>query len=55
MRMHSYYNGCDGAGKQCTNANCPEAFHVTDDYGAQVQCTANDVSSSSIILSYVRR
>ncbi|KAL1678810.1 hypothetical protein EV122DRAFT_211154 [Schizophyllum commune] len=39
-----YYNGCDGAGKQCTNANCPEAFHVTDDYGAQVQCTANDVN-----------
>ncbi|KAL1722813.1 hypothetical protein EV715DRAFT_269963 [Schizophyllum commune] len=39
----SYSNGCDGQGKTCGSADCPEAFHVTDDYGAQVQCEANDV------------
>ncbi|KIY66149.1 glycopeptide [Cylindrobasidium torrendii FP15055 ss-10] len=38
-----YTNGCS-AGASCTNANCPvsEAFHKTDDYAAQRQCTAND-------------
>ncbi|KAK0466077.1 glycopeptide [Desarmillaria tabescens] len=41
----SYFNGCDGQGKSCSNANCPptDAFHVTTDYGAQVQCEANNV------------
>ncbi|KAL1760387.1 hypothetical protein FB107DRAFT_286932 [Schizophyllum commune] len=39
----AYSNGCDGQGKTCGSADCPEAFHVTDDYGAQVQCEANDV------------
>ncbi|KAK0203749.1 glycopeptide [Desarmillaria ectypa] len=41
----SYFNGCDGQGKSCSNANCPitSAFHVTTDYGAQVQCQANNV------------
>ncbi|KAL1682261.1 hypothetical protein EV122DRAFT_287226 [Schizophyllum commune] len=39
----SYSNGCDGQGKTCGSADCPEAFHVTDDYGAQVQCEANDL------------
>ncbi|TRM67145.1 hypothetical protein BD626DRAFT_484864 [Schizophyllum amplum] len=40
----AYNNGCDGQGKTCASADCAEAFHVTDDYGAQVQCTANDVN-----------
>ncbi|KAK0238062.1 glycopeptide [Armillaria nabsnona] len=40
-----YFNGCNGQGKTCSNANCPstDAFHVTTDYGAQVQCQANNV------------
>ena len=40
-----YYNGCDGAGANCDNANCNTAFHKTDDYQVQVQCTASDVST----------
>ena len=39
-----YYNGCDGAGADCTSGDCSTAFHKTDDYQVQVQCTANDVS-----------
>ncbi|KAF8900901.1 glycopeptide [Mucidula mucida] len=41
-----YYNGCDGAGADCTNANCPTAFHVSTDNGVQVACQTNDVSLS---------
>ncbi|VDC03343.1 unnamed protein product [Peniophora sp. CBMAI 1063] len=39
-----YYHGCDGAGADCTNGNCNTAFHKTDDYQVQVQCTASDVN-----------
>ncbi|KAI4525162.1 hypothetical protein K523DRAFT_314053 [Schizophyllum commune Tattone D] len=39
-----YYNGCDGVGNDCTSANCAGAFHKTDDYGAQRQCTADNVN-----------
>ncbi|KAG7448577.1 uncharacterized protein BT62DRAFT_918166 [Guyanagaster necrorhizus] len=41
----SYFNGCDGQGKSCSSANCAStsAFHVTTDYGAQVQCEADNV------------
>ncbi|TRM62235.1 hypothetical protein BD626DRAFT_404106 [Schizophyllum amplum] len=39
-----YYNGCDGTGNDCTSGNCAGAFHVTDDYGAQRQCTSNNVN-----------
>ncbi|EIM87941.1 uncharacterized protein STEHIDRAFT_76593 [Stereum hirsutum FP-91666 SS1] len=38
-----YYNGCDGTGNDCTSSDCSGAFHVTGDYSAQVQCTADDV------------
>ncbi|KXN92803.1 hypothetical protein AN958_05115 [Leucoagaricus sp. SymC.cos] len=39
-----YFNGCDGAGTDCTNANCPMAFRQPDDTFAQVACQANDVN-----------
>ncbi|KAL1745510.1 hypothetical protein HDZ31DRAFT_36279 [Schizophyllum fasciatum] len=37
-----YYNGCDGVGNNCQSANCPGAFHKTNDYGAQRQCTGHN-------------
>ncbi|KIY68508.1 hypothetical protein CYLTODRAFT_374258 [Cylindrobasidium torrendii FP15055 ss-10] len=41
----TYFNGCDGTGATCASADCPttDAFHVTDDYEAQRQCTSDDV------------
>ncbi|KAI0027321.1 glycopeptide [Vararia minispora EC-137] len=39
-----YYNGCDGAGADCTNANCGTAFHQPSDTFVQVACQANDVN-----------
>ena len=36
---------CDGAGANCKGANCNTAFHKTDDYQVQVQCTAANVSA----------
>ncbi|KAK0442521.1 uncharacterized protein EV420DRAFT_1649685 [Desarmillaria tabescens] len=41
----AYFNGCNGQGKSCNNAGCSssDAFHTPTDYGAQVQCEANDV------------
>ncbi|KAI0073021.1 hypothetical protein K474DRAFT_1667119 [Panus rudis PR-1116 ss-1] len=39
-----YFNGCDGAGADCTNANCPTAFHNPDDTFVQVACQSNDVN-----------
>ncbi|PPR02674.1 hypothetical protein CVT26_009790 [Gymnopilus dilepis] len=38
-----YYNGCDGHGADCTNANCP-AFRKPDDTWVQVACQTNDVN-----------
>ncbi|THU80002.1 hypothetical protein K435DRAFT_823784 [Dendrothele bispora CBS 962.96] len=39
-----YFNGCDGAGADCTNPDCPTAFHVSTDTNVQVACQTNDVS-----------
>ncbi|KAJ7093407.1 Glp-like protein [Mycena belliarum] len=39
-----YYNGCDNTGADCTNANCPTAFHFFNDNHVQVQCQKNDVN-----------
>ncbi|RDB20751.1 hypothetical protein Hypma_012227 [Hypsizygus marmoreus] len=39
-----YYNGCDGAGANCNNPNCPTAFHVPSDTFVQVACQVNDVN-----------
>ncbi|KZV63018.1 glycopeptide [Peniophora sp. CONT] len=39
-----YYNGCDGSGADCTNANCPTAFHSSGDTQVQVACQTNDVN-----------
>lgn len=40
----AYSNGCDGEGKTCASADCPEAFHDADDFDAEVQCARNDVN-----------
>ncbi|KAI0073022.1 glycopeptide [Panus rudis PR-1116 ss-1] len=39
-----YYNGCDRTGADCTNPNCPTAFHKPDDTHVQVACQTNDVN-----------
>ncbi|KAF8624951.1 hypothetical protein AX15_005628 [Amanita polypyramis BW_CC] len=39
-----YYNGCDGAGADCTNPNCPTAFFQPDDTHVQVACQVNNVN-----------
>ncbi|KZT07556.1 uncharacterized protein LAESUDRAFT_758557 [Laetiporus sulphureus 93-53] len=37
-----YYDGCDGAGADCTYADCPTAFHSSGQTGVQVACTADN-------------
>ncbi|KAM5544760.1 hypothetical protein V8D89_001658 [Ganoderma adspersum] len=39
-----YYDGCDGAGADCTYSGCPTAFHNPDDTGVQVACQSNNVN-----------
>ncbi|TDL18840.1 hypothetical protein BD410DRAFT_461446 [Rickenella mellea] len=39
-----YFNGCDGLGEDCTNANCPGAFHKPTDTFPQITCETNDVN-----------
>ncbi|EJD03419.1 glycopeptide [Fomitiporia mediterranea MF3/22] len=39
-----YENGCDGKGKDCKNANCPEAFRTPPETGKQVACQADNVN-----------
>ncbi|KAJ7689927.1 hypothetical protein B0H17DRAFT_1201959 [Mycena rosella] len=39
-----YYNGCDGAGADCTSGSCSTAFHVDSDTTVQVACQSNDVN-----------
>ncbi|KAF8515166.1 hypothetical protein JB92DRAFT_2915604 [Gautieria morchelliformis] len=39
-----YFNGCDGAGADCTNANCNTAFHQPDDTQVQVACQTPNVN-----------
>ncbi|KAJ3725709.1 hypothetical protein C8R42DRAFT_718000 [Lentinula raphanica] len=39
-----YYNGCDGAGTDCTNPSCPLAFRKPSDTFAQVACQADNVN-----------
>ncbi|KAK7687741.1 hypothetical protein QCA50_008959 [Cerrena zonata] len=39
-----YFNGCDGLGADCTNANCPTAFHSPGDTQVEVNCAANNVN-----------
>ncbi|KAJ7101881.1 glycopeptide [Mycena epipterygia] len=39
-----YYNGCDGAGADCTSGSCSTAFHVSTDTTVQVACQANNVN-----------
>ncbi|KAJ3995157.1 hypothetical protein F5050DRAFT_1808922 [Lentinula boryana] len=38
-----YYNGCDGAGADCTSASCSTAFHVASDTGVQIACQVDNV------------
>jgi len=40
----AYYDGCDGAGADCNNANCPDAFHSSDQTSVQVGCSADNVN-----------
>ncbi|KAJ7478199.1 hypothetical protein FB451DRAFT_1556966 [Mycena latifolia] len=39
-----YYNGCGGAGADCTSASCPTAFHVSTDTFVQVACQTDNVN-----------
>ncbi|KAJ6559461.1 hypothetical protein DFH09DRAFT_921626 [Mycena vulgaris] len=39
-----YYNGCDGAGADCREANCPEAFEDPSQTWKQVGCPAANVN-----------
>ncbi|TDL15339.1 Glp-like protein [Rickenella mellea] len=43
-RCYRYFNGCDGSGADCTNANCPTAFHKSTDTFVQVACQVNNVN-----------
>ncbi|KAH9947015.1 hypothetical protein B0H21DRAFT_740615 [Amylocystis lapponica] len=39
-----YYDGCDGAGADCTYEGCPDAFYKPDDNQVQVGCSADNVN-----------
>ncbi|KAF9445929.1 hypothetical protein P691DRAFT_804997 [Macrolepiota fuliginosa MF-IS2] len=39
-----YFGGCDGAGTNCANAGCPNAFRKPDDTFSQVACQSNNVN-----------
>ncbi|KZT64574.1 hypothetical protein DAEQUDRAFT_678342 [Daedalea quercina L-15889] len=39
-----FYGGCDGAGADCTSADCPEAFVSADQTYKQVGCSAENVN-----------
>ncbi|KAJ7291815.1 hypothetical protein C8J57DRAFT_1429886 [Mycena rebaudengoi] len=39
-----YFNGCEPAGANCDNPNCPTAFKVPSDTHVQVACQVNDVN-----------
>ncbi|GJE97621.1 glycopeptide [Phanerochaete sordida] len=39
-----YFNGCDGAGADCTSNSCVTAFHGPGDPPVQVPCEADNVS-----------
>ncbi|KAJ7487045.1 glycopeptide [Mycena latifolia] len=39
-----YFNGCNGAGADCTNPNCPAAFHHPNETGRLVACQADNVN-----------
>ncbi|PIL32341.1 hypothetical protein GSI_05587 [Ganoderma sinense ZZ0214-1] len=39
-----YYNGCDGAGADCTYQGCPTAFYHPDDTWVQVACRDDNVN-----------
>ncbi|THH03657.1 hypothetical protein EW146_g10370, partial [Bondarzewia mesenterica] len=40
----SYFNGCDGQGASCNNAQCSTAFFVSDDNQVQVACQVDNVN-----------
>ena len=44
-----YYNGCDGAGADCTGPNCNTAFHKPSDTFVQVACQVNNVSDYTFL------
>ncbi|CAL1715255.1 unnamed protein product [Somion occarium] len=39
-----YFNGCEPAGADCDNPDCPTAFHQPGDTNVQVACQVNDVN-----------
>ncbi|PPR01381.1 hypothetical protein CVT24_006219 [Panaeolus cyanescens] len=39
-----YFNGCDGAGADCSSPSCPTAFRQPSDTHVQVACQANNVN-----------
>ncbi|KAI5118440.1 hypothetical protein M0805_009718 [Coniferiporia weirii] len=39
-----YFGGCDGAGADCTNPNCPTAFFTPGETNVQVACQADNVN-----------
>ncbi|PPQ91258.1 hypothetical protein CVT25_006375 [Psilocybe cyanescens] len=39
-----YFNGCDGAGADCTSASCSTAFRNPNDNQVQVACQSNNVN-----------
>ncbi|KAF8585322.1 glycopeptide [Ramaria rubella] len=39
-----YFDGCDGTGADCTNANCDTAFHNPGQTGVQVACQTDNVN-----------
>ncbi|KAJ7646260.1 Glp-like protein [Mycena polygramma] len=39
-----YLNGCQPAGADCNNPNCPTAFHQSGDTGVQVPCQLDNAN-----------
>ncbi|KZT10088.1 uncharacterized protein LAESUDRAFT_646002 [Laetiporus sulphureus 93-53] len=47
------YNGCDGAGADCTSASCSTAFTEPDQTGKQVGCSADNVDLAITFCDYI--
>ena len=55
MAAYSYFNGCDGTGADCDNANCDTAFHQPNDTHIQVPCQVDNVSGRPCAMTRVWR
>ncbi|KAJ6525206.1 glycopeptide [Mycena capillaripes] len=55
QRKFVYYNGCDGAGTDCKEPNCPEAFEHPGETDKQVGCSAPNCNIAVTMIFFFPR